>query len=436
MLMGIDVHGAPPLISASQRGGLPGEPAAGLAPLMRFTVAIHLSASVNRYRTRPVKDFRRLKTAERRIAAKLLSRRGELARRPRQLRWRVLATFRLETVPQQPKRATIRDVAEATGLSPAAVSYALRGIQTSEETQQRVRHAAAELGYNVNRIARALASGRTGTVGLLFGSLEDLWQQLLGVGIGSALLARDHYALLVDAAGDPERQLLLAQQLRDQRVDGLIVHPLDPSDERWSPLADSLPIVSIGDALHAGQAAGEVLFDNRTGVTLALEHLHKLGHRQIGVLTPTQPSTPDRPADIHVTAEAERLSLDVSIISSPPALTAATEVVREVLAKTDRPTALFCFADSIAYGAYAAARELGLHIPGEVSVAGYDDHPMSALLTPALTTMDWDTDRIVRAAVRLILAAIERKPHRRRIVQPPHLRERGSTGRPASVPAP
>ena len=74
-----------------------------------------------------------------------------------------------------------------------------------------MRHvAAAELGYNVDRIARALASGRTGTVGLLFGSLEDLWQQLLGVGIGRALLARDHYALLVDAAGDPERQLLLA----------------------------------------------------------------------------------------------------------------------------------------------------------------------------------------------------------------------------------
>jgi DNA-binding LacI/PurR family transcriptional regulator len=335
-------------------------------------------------------------------------------------------------VPQQRKRATIREVAEATGLSPAAVSYALRGIQTSEETQERVRRAAGELGYNVDRIARALASGRTGTVGLLFGSLEDLWQQLLGVGIGSALLARDHYALLVDAAGDPERQLLLARQLRDQRVDGLIVQPLDPSDERWSQLAESLPIVSIGDALHGGLAAGEVVFDNRSGVTLALEHLHKLGHRRIGVLTPTQPSTPDRPADIHVIAEAERLGLDVSIVSSPPALTAATEVAHEVLSKADdRPTALFCFADSIAYGAYAAARELGLRIPDEVSISGYDDHPMSALLTPALTTMDWNVDRIVRAAVRLVLAAIERKPYRRRTVQPPHLRQRGSTGPPA-----
>jgi DNA-binding LacI/PurR family transcriptional regulator len=335
-------------------------------------------------------------------------------------------------VPQQPKRATIREVAEATGLSPAAVSYALRGIQTSVETQERVRRAAAELGYNVDRIARALASGRTGMVGLLFGSLEDLWQQLLGVGMGSALLARDHYALLVDAAGDPGRQLLLADQLRDQRVDGLIVHPLDPSDQQWSQLAEHLPIVSIGDALP-GRAAGEVVFDNRAGVTLALEHLRHLGHRRVGVLTPTQPSTPDRPADIHVSAEADRLGLHASIISSPLALTAATELAREVLSKTDRPTALFCFADSIAYGVYAAARDLGLRIPEDVSVCGYDDHPMSALLTPPLTTVDWNIDAIVRAAVRLILAAIERKPRRRRTVQPPHLRERGSTGPPAAA---
>jgi len=148
------------------------------------------------------------------------------------------------------------------------------------------------------------------------------------------------------------------------------------------------------------------------------------------VLTPTQPSTPDRPADIYVTAESERLGLDVSIISSPLALNAATEVAHGVLSKADRPTALFCFADSIAYGAYAAARELGLRIPDDVSVSGYDDHPMSALLTPALTTMDWNINGIVRAAVRLILAAIEQKPYRRRTVQPPHLRARGSTGPP------
>ena len=288
--------------------------------------------------------------------------------------------------PQQRKRATIREVAEATGLSPAAVSYALRGIQTSPDTQERVRRAAAELGYNVDRIARALASGRTGTVGLLFGSLEDLWQQLLGVGLGSALLARDNYALLVDAAGDPERQLRLAAQLRDQRVDGLIVQPLDPSDERWEELAQSLPVVSIGDALPGGGAAGEVLFDNRAGVALALAHLHKLGHQQIGVLTPTQPSTPDRPADIQVTAEAERLGLDVSIISSPPVLAEATGSGPRG-ADQDRPadTATVPLRRLHRLRRLRGGPRVGLRIPRRAVGLRLRRYSVSALLTLVLT---------------------------------------------------
>src|ERR1700745_1308527 len=78
------------------------------------------------------------------------------------------------------KRVTIREVADAAGVSPAAVSYALRGIQVSEETQERVRKVADELGYEANPITRAVASGRTGMIGILGPSLEDLWQQRLG----------------------------------------------------------------------------------------------------------------------------------------------------------------------------------------------------------------------------------------------------------------
>lgn len=328
----------------------------------------------------------------------------------------------------QRKRATIREVAQATGLSPAAVSYALRGMQVSADTQERVRRAAAELGYEADPIARALASGKTGMIGLLCGSLGDLWQQALAVGIGRSLLARDRYALIVDAAGDPARELDLARQLRDQRVDGLIVQPLDPSAALWAELAEQLPVVAIGDSLRGAQTAGEVVFDNRRGVTLALEHLHRLGHRHIAVLTFTRESTPDRPAEVHVSAEAERLGLDVEIVTAPHALDPATEVAREVLSRTDRPTAMFCFADSIAYGAYAATSALGLDIPGDVSIAGYDDHPMSRLIRPALTTVDWDIDRIITSAARLVAGAADGKPRRRRIVQEPALRERGSTG--------
>ena len=324
------------------------------------------------------------------------------------------------------KRATIREVAQATGLSPAAVSYALRGMQVSEETMERVRAAAAELGYEADPIARALASGRTNMIGLLCGSLEDLWQQSLAVGISRGLREKDRYALILDAVGDPARERALAQQLRDQRVDGMIVQPVDPAAPFWAELCESLPVVAIGDAL-AG-TAGEVVFDNRRGVGLALEHLHAMGHRRITVLTPTMTSTPDRPADVLVTAEADRLGLDIDVATAPHGLAAATEAAHRTLG-ADRPSAVFCFSDSIAYGVYAAAAELGLSIPGDVSVMGYDNHPMSSLLTPGLTTVDWDIDGIVRAAVRLMSAAADGGTRRRRVVQQPTLRERGSVGK-------
>jgi DNA-binding LacI/PurR family transcriptional regulator len=265
-------------------------------------------------------------------------------------------------------------------------------------------------------------------VGLLCGSLEDLWQQSLAVGIGRALFARDRYAIILDAAGDPERELMLARQLRDQRVDGLIVQPVDPSAELWAELGESLPIVSIGDSLPGGHAYGEVVFDNRAGVTLALEHLYDLGHRHIAVLTQTLARTPDRPADVHVNAEAERLGIKVDVITSPQALGAATDVALDVLGDPQRPTALFCFSDSIGYGVYAATRELGLAVPEDVSVAGFDNHPMSALLTPPLTSVDWDIEGIVHSAVRVMIGAIEGKPRRRRIVCEPSLMQRESTG--------
>jgi LacI family transcriptional regulator len=132
-----------------------------------------------------------------------------------------------------------------------------------------------------------------------------------------------------------------------------------------------------------------------------------------------------------VAAEAARLGLDVSLVTSPHALSEATAVAQGVLTGPQRPTALFALADSIAYGAYAAARSLGLQIPRDVSVAGYDAHPMSGLLTPSLTTFDWDIDGIIRQSVRLVVAAIDRKPlRRRRVIQSPTLCEGESTAPP------
>ncbi|BCK70786.1 LacI family transcriptional regulator [Streptomyces libani subsp. rufus] len=334
------------------------------------------------------------------------------------------------------KRTTLREVAEATGLSTAAVSYALRGKHVSKETEERVRRAAAELGYEADPIARALASGRTSTVGVLAGDLQDLWQQQLMAAIGRELLAGDRYALILDAGGDPERELALAKQLRDQRVDGLLVSPVDPSAEGWSKIADAVPVVSIGDALSRARTAGEVLFDNRAGIDAVLDYLRGLGHRRITVLTPTGPSTPDRPADVYVREAADRLGIEAEVLPCPQELDAATAMARRVLANSPDgrrpagalapPTAVFCFSDSIAYGVYAAAAEASLTVGRDLSVVGFDDHPVSRVLTPPLTTVDWGLAEIAKEAARLAVAAIEgRRVRRKRILCAPASRNGG-----------
>ena len=310
------------------------------------------------------------------------------------------------------KRATIRDVAAATGLSPAAVSYALRGLQTTAETQERVRRAAEELGYTGNAVARALASGRTGLVGVLSGSLEDLGEQRFVEALGRGLARHDLHMLVADARGEPEREQALAHRLGEQWVDGLVVSALDPSASLWQQIGEALPVVAVGDAL-AGRTVGQVLFDNRRGVTMMLEHFHALGHRRLAVLTPSRPTTPDRPAEIVVAEVCAALGLDATVVNSPHSVDGATEVAAALLAARPRPTAVFCLSDSIACGVYVAAAERGLAIPRDLSVAGYDDHPIARVLRPQLTTVDWSPEDVATAAANLLAAAVAGRPRSR-----------------------
>ncbi len=334
---------------------------------------------------------------------------------------------------QPRKRVTIKEVAEATGLSAAGVSYALRGLQVSDETRERVLKTAAELGYEVDPIARALASGRTGTVGLLCGSLEDLWQQSLAAAMGRELLARDRYAFVVDADGDPRREESLARRLRDQRVDGLIVFSLDPESPVWAEVTAALPVVTIGDALAGATVAGEVIFDNEAGVDGVLTHLHALGHRTVTVLTPSRASTPDRPAEALVRTTAARLGIDATVVHSDHSIDSAAVAATRALQAKARPSAVFCLSDSMAYGVYAAANALGLRMPDDLSVAGYDDHPMSRLLTPPLTTVEWNMPEVVRLSVEVVVSAIEgAEPAARQTIHPV-LSTRASTAPPSGA---
>jgi LacI family transcriptional regulator len=328
------------------------------------------------------------------------------------------------------RRPTLKDIAAETGLSMAAVSYALRGLQGTAETQQRVQEAAERLGYQADPVARALASGRSGSVGVLCASLEDLWQQRLAAALGRELLAPDRNAWIIDSAGDGDRQLQLAQHLVDHRADAIVVIPIDPAAKSWAKIAQQAPVIAIGDALPAAKAKSEVLFDNDSGISTALRRLADAGHRSVAVLSPSRRVEIERPAEEIAQRIAAGLKLKVRIIPCPHDLSGATKVARELLTSKQRPTGILALADSMAFGVYAASRELGIRIPEDVSLLGYDDQPMSQLLTPPLSTFHWPLDELVADVVARVTSAVDTNRRVRRTTVEPTLIERGSVAAP------
>jgi len=326
------------------------------------------------------------------------------------------------------RRPTIREIAEATGLSVTAVSYALRGERVAPATVERVQRVADELGYTADPIARALRGGRTGVVGLLVGSLADFWQQTLAFALQRELRAQGLQTLLADADGNPSLELELARQLVAQRVDGLLVAPIGPAGGAWAELAAQVPTVTVAGRLVGAELAGEVAFDQTAGVAEMLRHLHALGHRRIAVLSWAVDLAPDRPAERAVREQSAALGLDCTIEQCAYSLDGSLPLALEVLARDDRPTALFCMSDSIAFGVLRGCRELGLRVPEDVSLVGFDDHPLARLVDPPLTTANWSVDRVARSAVGYLVAHLAGEAGERRTVVEPTLVVRSSTG--------
>jgi LacI family transcriptional regulator len=314
----------------------------------------------------------------------------------------------------------------------AAVSYALRGLHGTPETRQRVQDAADRLGYQADPVARALASGRSGSIGVLCASLEDLWQQRVAAALGRELLAPDRNAWIIDSAGDADRQLELAQHLVDHRADAIVVIPIDPAAKAWAEIAKQAPVIAIGDALPGAKAKSEVIFDNETGVSTALRRLADAGHRNVAVLSPTRRLEVERPAEELAQRVGADLGLQIRLLQCPHDLAGATDVARTLLTSTIRPTGILALADSMAFGVYAASRELGLRIPDDLSLLGYDDQPMSQLLTPPLSTFHWPLDDLVAHVVTRVTSAVDTNRRVRRTTLTPTLIERGSVAAPPS----
>ncbi len=329
-------------------------------------------------------------------------------------------------------RVRLQDVADEAGLSKAAASYALRGLKGSAQTQERVQGIAERLGYTAHPAAQALAAGRVGAVGLC-GALTDLWHQTLTVHLAGRLWGNGVACSIADTAADPGRERDVVEGMARDRLDGAIVLVSDPEAAWWADLAERFAVVAVGDVIIARPEAASVAFDNEYGIRTALRHLSDLGHRRIALLTTTLPASPGRPGARAAARFAETLGVELTVATVPPSSRGARSPVHDLLGAVSRPTALFCLSDSVALGAYRAAGDLGLRIPQDVSILGFDDHDLADLVNPALTTFSWDVEAITETTIDHLIAALDGGPGAHSTFRPT-LVDRASTAPPAVQP--
>ena len=305
-------------------------------------------------------------------------------------------------------KVTLQSIADRVGVSRMTVSNAFsRPDQLSAELRERILAAAAELGYaGPDRAARALARGRTGSVGLLIqGSLSEAFEDAVSAAflasVSDELSARGMALTLLPAARD--QQFVPA---RDVAVDGALVYICDPSapDIGWLERR-GIPVVVVDQSVSEGTASVNV--DDRGGARLAAQHLVDLGHRRVGVITlgtdGDEPTYPARERMLGWRDALEPTGLEPTVATtpySPP--TAAYDVATSLLARTDRASAVLCFSDAFAIATIRAAESLGLRVPDDVSVVGFDDSVLAAACQPPLTTVRQEVADKGRAAVAAI----------------------------------
>ena len=313
------------------------------------------------------------------------------------------------------KRPTIYDVAARAGVSKSLVSLVLRDSpRVSAEKREAVLAAVAELNYTPSRLAAGLAGTRTRSVGVVIDDFSNLWFVEALAGLRSALTAGGYTLSVADSSLNAHLGLDPIEAFRALRVDGLVLAGEASAD---AVTRSGVPAVVLGvRALSAEVPELPVIdSDESAGGHLAVQHLASLGHRRIACVSGPGASAGQRERGY---AEAMReLGLEASIARAPDTgEAAAREVARELLAAGSRgtagrsgsvPTAVFAVNDPMATGVIGAARELGLAVPGDLSVVGYDDSPLAAYGLVSLTTISGDPRELGEAAGRALVARLE-----------------------------
>lgn len=308
---------------------------------------------------------------------------------------------------------TIRDVAQAAGVSTATVSRALRGLpNVDEQTRVRVQKIAADLDYVISPSASRLASGRTGSVAVITPYIARWFFSTILSGVESVLQSAGMDLLLMSVSNnDAQHRLPPAPRLR-RRVDGVLSIALPADDPELGDVLElGMPTSLIGVTMSG---VPSVSIDDVHAARIATQHLVNLGHRRIGIISGSAMMTP-------FTAEHDRRKgfqevMNEAGIDFDPQLEAfgyftiagGEQAMTALLTQRNRPTAVFAMSDEMAFGAMRAMRAHGL-VPGkDISLIGIDGHDMSELLD--LTTVAQPVFDLGRIAAEALLVQIRTGP--------------------------
>lgn len=330
----------------------------------------------------------------------------------------------------------LRDIAQMAGVSVNTVSRALNDKpDVSAETRERVRGIAERVGYSPNLLAKSLVSGLTHTIGLVVTDCTDPYYAGL-IRAVEDVAGREGFGLLLATSNeetDKERRGLAL--LTGRRVDGLLLTAVDVNAPHVGQLLrGEIPVVLLSRRPR-GYRGPFVGIDNVRGARAAVRYLYDLGHRRIAAVGRRGPASSGRERLTGFRQELRACGLPHEpglIHRTEPSVAGGRGAVPWLLALDPRPTAVLTYNDAQAVGVTKGLQEAGLSVPGDVSVVGFDDIALAALVHPPLTTVAQPIDEIGRRGAETLIrwvrqgAAAERRP----LVLSSRLVVRGSAGAP------
>ncbi|MFN2285810.1 MAG: LacI family DNA-binding transcriptional regulator [Anaerolineae bacterium] len=306
---------------------------------------------------------------------------------------------------------TIRDVAEACGVSVSTVSRVLNDKDdVSAETYEKVRRVIAELGYTSSLAATSMRSRRTNVIGILVVDIGDPFSLELFKGIGKAVRGTE-YDLIAYSSGHIAATAQSGWERRHlSRLDGSItdgVLVVTPTTEDMTAVS---PLVALDP--HEHNIFPAVISANREGSIAVMEYLIDLGHRRIGFITGRQglvSSSLRQQGYIEALEQAGLLVDETLIQSGDYTRMAGFHGAQHLFALPDPPTAIFAANDQSALGVLDAANEAGLRVPGDLSVVGFDNIPLAMCSVPGLTTVDQAVSEMGYVATTMLIKLIQGK---------------------------